>query len=142
MKKGGGSESTIIIGSSKVHLVYALHSLVYVLGLARFRVFVPNYIYIFEYINISTKTTCVEKMFFCPHFHIYQHFGVKHVFWYYFEKIVFYPYIRKYQYFGEKNVILRSYWKKNYFCPYIRKYQYFKKNNVFWDHFDKIIFCP
>ena len=36
-KKGGGSESTIIIGPSKSVLVYALHSLEYVLGLARFR---------------------------------------------------------------------------------------------------------
>ena len=42
MKKGGGPESTIIIGPSKSVLVYALHSLEYVLGLARFRVFVPN----------------------------------------------------------------------------------------------------
>ena len=44
MKKGGGSESTIIIGPSKSVQVYTLHSLEYVLGLARFRVFVPNYI--------------------------------------------------------------------------------------------------
>ena len=42
MKKGGGSESTIIIGPSKAVLVYALHSLEYVLGLARFRVFVAK----------------------------------------------------------------------------------------------------
>ena len=42
MKKGGGSESTIIVGPSKSVLVYALHSLEYVLGLARFRVFVPK----------------------------------------------------------------------------------------------------
>ena len=35
MKKGGGSESTIIVGPSKSVLVYALHSLEYVLGLAR-----------------------------------------------------------------------------------------------------------
>ena len=42
MKKGGGSESTIIIGPSKSVLIYALHSLEYVLGLARFRVFVPK----------------------------------------------------------------------------------------------------
>ena len=42
MKKGGGTASTIIIGPSKSVLVYALHSLEYVLGLARFRVFVPN----------------------------------------------------------------------------------------------------
>ena len=47
MEKGGGSESTIIIGPSKSVLVYALHSLEYVLGLARFLVFVPNYIYIY-----------------------------------------------------------------------------------------------
>ena len=40
MKMGGGSESTIIIGPSKSVLVYVLHSLEYVLGLARFRVFV------------------------------------------------------------------------------------------------------
>ena len=46
MKKGGGSESTIIIGPSKSVLVYALHSLEYGLGLARFRVFEPKlYIY-------------------------------------------------------------------------------------------------
>ena len=42
MKKGGGSESTIIIGPSKSVLVYALHSLEYVLGRSRFRVFMPN----------------------------------------------------------------------------------------------------
>ena len=36
------SESTIIIGPCKSVLVYALHSLEYVLGLARFRVFVPK----------------------------------------------------------------------------------------------------
>ena len=42
MKKGGGSESTIIIGPSKSVLVYALHSLENVLGLARFRVIVPE----------------------------------------------------------------------------------------------------
>ena len=42
MKKGSGSKSTIIIGPSKSVLVYALHSLEYVLGLARFRVFVPK----------------------------------------------------------------------------------------------------
>ena len=39
MKKGGGSASTIIIAPSKSVLVYALHSLENVLGLARFRVF-------------------------------------------------------------------------------------------------------
>ena len=42
MKKGGDSESTINIGPSKSLLVYVLHSLEYVLGLARFRVFVPK----------------------------------------------------------------------------------------------------
>ena len=46
MKKGGGSASTIIIGPSKSVLVYALHSLEYILGLARFRVFVPKIILI------------------------------------------------------------------------------------------------
>ena len=49
MKKGGGSQSTIIIGPSKSVLVYALHSLEYVLGLARFRVFVPK---LFIYYNL------------------------------------------------------------------------------------------
>ena len=47
MNKGGGSEFTITIGPSKSVLLYALHSLQNVLGLARFRVFVPKlYIYI------------------------------------------------------------------------------------------------
>ena len=45
MKKGGGSESTIIIRPSKSVLVYTLHSLEYVLGLARFRIFVPKLLY-------------------------------------------------------------------------------------------------
>ena len=40
MEKDGGSESTIIIGPSV--LVYALHNLENVLGLARFRVFVSK----------------------------------------------------------------------------------------------------
>ena len=40
-KKDGGSASTIIIGPSKSVLVYALHSLEYVPGIDRFRVFVP-----------------------------------------------------------------------------------------------------
>ena len=35
MKKGGGSKSTIIIGPSKSVLVYALHSLEYILGLVK-----------------------------------------------------------------------------------------------------------
>ena len=42
MKKGGGSESIIIIDPSKAILVYTLHSLEYVLGLAQFWVFVPK----------------------------------------------------------------------------------------------------
>ena len=50
MKKGGGSESTIIIGPSKAVLVYALHSIEYVLGLARFRVFVPKLLLLYYYI--------------------------------------------------------------------------------------------
>ena len=44
MKKGGGSEFTIIIGPSKSVLVYTLHSFEYGLGLARFRVFVPKFL--------------------------------------------------------------------------------------------------
>ena len=48
MKKGGGSVSTIIVGPSKSVLVYALHSLEYVLGLARFRVFVPKLYYLYS----------------------------------------------------------------------------------------------
>ena len=66
MKKGGGSDSTIIVGPSKSVLVYALHSLEYVLGLARFRVFVPKlllllllhikFIYMFIYkFNVNWK---------------------------------------------------------------------------------------
>ena len=58
MKKGDGSDSTIIIGPSKSVLVYALHNLENVLGLARFRVFVSkllnysiNLLYI-KYFNI------------------------------------------------------------------------------------------
>ena len=53
MEKGGGSESTIIIGPSESVLVYALHSLEYVLGLARFRVFVPKLL-LYYYIIIGT----------------------------------------------------------------------------------------
>ena len=37
MKKGGGSESTIIIGPYKSVLVYALHSLENVLGLGVYK---------------------------------------------------------------------------------------------------------
>ena len=46
MKNGDGSESIIIISPSKSVLVYVLHSLKYVLALARFRVFVPKLYYI------------------------------------------------------------------------------------------------
>ena len=56
MKKGGGSESTIIIGPTKSVLVYALHSLEYVLGLAQFRVFVPN---IYKWFKITASRTTV-----------------------------------------------------------------------------------
>ena len=48
MKKCGGSESTIIIGPSKSVLVYALHSLENVLGLARFRISAK---YVCMYVN-------------------------------------------------------------------------------------------
>ena len=47
MKKDGGSESTIIIGPAKSVLVYALHSLEYVLGLVGFGVFVAKLYYIY-----------------------------------------------------------------------------------------------
>ena len=62
MKKGGGSESTIIVGPSKFVLVYALHSLEYVLGLARFRVFVPKLYYyiilqLLRYLQLSKVIT-------------------------------------------------------------------------------------
>ena len=67
MRNGGGSESTIIIGPSKSVLFYALHSLECVLGLARFRVFVPK-IYIISLFNnkdlitkISTEFTTFER---------------------------------------------------------------------------------
>ena len=58
MKKGGGSESTIIVGPSKSVLVYALHSLEYVLGLAQFRVFVPN---IYNNSHIIYKSIFIYK---------------------------------------------------------------------------------
>ena len=57
MKKGGGSESTIIIGPSKSVLGYALHNLEYVLGLALFRELVPNlyYYYYYLYYNLDNS---------------------------------------------------------------------------------------
>ena len=55
MKKSGGSESTIIIGPSKSVLVYALHSLENVLGLARFRVFVPNMYVLGDSVTLSIR---------------------------------------------------------------------------------------
>ena len=61
MKKGGGSESTIIVGPSKSVRVYALHSLEYVLGLDRFQVFVPKLLYIYIYIIILSLQSAVEK---------------------------------------------------------------------------------
>ena len=51
MKKGGGSESTIIIGPSKSVLAFALHSLESVLGLARFRVFGTKLLLLFPHIK-------------------------------------------------------------------------------------------
>ena len=68
MKKGGSSKSTIIIGPSKSVLVYVLHSLEYVLGLARFRVFVPKFLFIVNIFSIiyviSNKTA--YKFFVSP----------------------------------------------------------------------------
>ena len=55
----GGSESTIIIGPSKSILIYALHSLEYVLGLAR--LFVQKLLYYKRFrgdqTNLSLKVT-------------------------------------------------------------------------------------
>ena len=62
MKKGGGSESTTIVGPSKSDLVYALHSLEYVLGLARFRVFVPNLL-LYVYIKIKNFVHFLNNFF-------------------------------------------------------------------------------
>ena len=61
MKKGGGSESTIIIGPSKSVLIYSLHNLEYVLGLARFRVFVPKLLY-YIYSNSLENILLVSKI--------------------------------------------------------------------------------
>ena len=61
MKKGGGSDSTIVIGLSKSVLGYALHSLEYVVGLARFRVFVPKLYYII--FNLNSKIWLEELSF-------------------------------------------------------------------------------
>ena len=62
MKMGGGSDSTIIVDPSKSVLVYALHSLEYVLGLARFRVFVPNlYYYVYIFLIRKKKENFLEK---------------------------------------------------------------------------------
>ena len=61
MKKGGGSASTIIVGPSKSVLVYALHSIEYVLGLARFRVFVPKLLYVEMSKKNAAKQTHVKK---------------------------------------------------------------------------------
>ena len=56
MKKGGGSQSTIIVGPSKSVLVYTLHSLEYVQGLARFRLFVPKLLYYYSWSNCPVAT--------------------------------------------------------------------------------------
>ena len=55
MKKGGDSESTITIGPSKSILVYALYSLEYVLGLDRFRVFVPKLLLLYKALKITVN---------------------------------------------------------------------------------------
>ena len=67
MKKGGGSESTIIIGPSKSVLVYALHSLEYVLGLVRFRVFMQKKYYLFfeQTLKIIEKNSTYYFQEFC-----------------------------------------------------------------------------
>ena len=53
----GGSESTKIIGPSKSDLVQALHSLEYVLGLARFRVFMSKLYYYIWHIMAQVKAS-------------------------------------------------------------------------------------
>ena len=64
MKKGGGSASTTIIGPSKSVLVYALHSLEYVLGPARFLVFVPTlYFILYLILSEGLKTKCRGEFF-------------------------------------------------------------------------------
>ena len=57
MKKGFGSESTIIIGPSKSVVVYALHSLEKVLGLVRFRVFVPKLLLLYFFSQKNAKSS-------------------------------------------------------------------------------------
>ena len=64
MKKGGGSESTIIVGPSKSVLVYALHSLEYVLGLGRFRVFVPKLYYYIILYYVCTDIDLILQLIF------------------------------------------------------------------------------
>ena len=63
MKKGGGSEATIIIGRSKSVLVYALHSLEYVLGLARFRVLVPKLLFLLLLLLLTPLSTALHQTF-------------------------------------------------------------------------------
>ena len=79
MKKGGDSESTIIVGPSKSVLVYALHSLEYVLGLVRFRVFVPKlyYYYINLFLDHLEQTDLCPENSFCAYLLNYQRFGGK-----------------------------------------------------------------
>ena len=50
MKNGGGTKSTIIIGPSKSVLVYAFHSLEYVLGLLDVHVKFKNLKLLQEYV--------------------------------------------------------------------------------------------
>ena len=64
MKKGGGSESTIIVGPSMSVLVFALHSLEYVLGFARFRVFEPKlYYYYYIHVDFTNMPTDYKKVY-------------------------------------------------------------------------------
>ena len=60
---GGGSDSTIIIGPSKSVLVYALHSLEYVIGLARFRLFVPKLYYYYYNIYTAAESSTFSELF-------------------------------------------------------------------------------
>ena len=63
MKKGGGSESTIIIGSFKSVVVYAFHSLEDVISFARFIILLYYYyiiiiLYYILLIGFNTKRDC------------------------------------------------------------------------------------
>ena len=149
MKKGGGSQSTIIIGPSKSVLVYALHSLEYVLGLARFRVFVPKLLLLLIW---------KQYIIFC-HFDQHQllillmeliallcqaskcRFTLKCNTWRGIAKSnkARQPWSAQFKTACEGPTVLRSLWKW-IFWTYLWKYQNSRIRYFFLDHFDKIVF--